>query len=326
MSLRIRAAVVLGVLLVAAVDTTAIAAEARIPRIGYLLARGPEPDIDGAFFKRLQRLGYAEGKNIVIERRFADGKFDRLPSLVRELINLKVDLIVAAPFPAALAAKNATTTIPIVMLTGGDPVGDGLVASMARPGGNVTGVSNQATDVIPKMIELFRVVVPGAARIALLINSANPIHDAYRKQFEDTASVLGVRVVIVKVAAPGEFAGAFDSAVRNRVAGVIIPQDPMFLYQRERLIEQATRRRLPIVAGFREFSTGGALMSYGRNLSDGFTRLADYVDRIVRGANPADLPVEQPTRFELVVNLKTAEALGLKIPQGLLLRADELIQ
>lgn len=326
MSLRMRTVVAFAALFIAAIDTTAIAAEARVPRIGYLLARGPLPGVDGAFFKRLQELGYTEGKNIVIERRFADGEFDRLPRLARELIDLKVDIIVAAPFPAALAAKHATTTIPIVMLTGGDPVGDGLVASMARPGGNVTGVSNQATDVIPKMIELLRVAVPGAARIALLINSANPIHDAYKKEFEDTASVLGVRVVIVNVAGPGEFAGAFDAAVRHRVAGVIIPQDPMFLYQRERLIEQATRRRLPMVAGFREFATGGALMTYGRNLSDGFTRLADYVDRILRGANPADLPIEQPTRFELVVNLKVAATLGLKIPQGLLLRADELIQ
>jgi putative ABC transport system substrate-binding protein len=322
-----RAAIVcLASVAAAGVATAAIAAEARIPRIGYLLARGSQPGIDGAFFKRLQELGYIEGKNIVIERRFADGKFDQLPRLVQELIDLKVEIIVAAPFPAAHAAKQATTTIPIVMLSGGDPVGVGLVNSMARPGGNVTGVSNQATEVIPKMLELLHAAVPDAKRIALMVNPANPIHASYRKGFEDTATALGVGAMIVHATGPGEFESAFDAAIRGRVTGVIVPQDPMFLDQRARLIEHAAKRRLPMMAPFREFTTGGGLMSYGRNLREGFVRLADYVDKILLGAKPADLPVQQPTKFEFVINLRTAKALGIEIPTELLLRADEIIR
>ena len=328
MNAWMRAAVVcLASVAAAGVATAAIAAEARIPRIGYLLARGSQPGIDGAFFKRLQELGYIEGKNIVIERRFADGKFDQLPRLVQELIDLKVEIIVAAPFPAAHAAKQATTTIPIVMLSGGDPVGVGLVDSMAKPGGNVTGISNQATDVIPKMLELLHAAVPGAARIALLVNPTNPVHESYKKVFEDTATMLGVETVVVHAAGPGEFERAFGTVVRERAAGgIIVPQDPMFFDQRERLIEHAAKRRLPIMAPFREFATGGGLMSYGRNLREGFAHLAVYVDKILKGARPGDLPVEQPTKFELVINLKTAQALGLTIPPELLVRADEMIQ
>ena len=327
MNAWMRAAIVcLASVAAAGVATAAIAAEARIPRIGYLLARGSQPGIDGAFFKRLQELGYIEGKNIVIERRFADGKFDQLPRLVQELIDLKVEIIVAAPFPAAHAAKQATTTIPIVMLSGGDPVGVGLVNSMARPGGNVTGVSNQATEVIPKMLELLHAAVPGAARIALLVNPTNPIHESYKKVFEDTATMLGVGTVVVHAAGPGEFERAFGAVVRERATGVIVPQDPMFFDQRERLIEHAAKRRLPIMAPFREFATGGGLMSYGRNLREGFARLADYVDKILRGARPADLPVEQPTEFELVVNLKTAKVLGLTLAPSVLVRANEVIR
>lgn len=326
MSLRMRTAVAFAALFIAAIDTVAIAAEARVPRIGYLLARGPLPGVDGAFFKRLQELGYTEGKNIVIERRFADGEFGRLPRLVRELIDLKVDIIVAAPFPAALAAKNATTTIPIVMLTGGDPVGDGLVSSMARPGGNMTGVSNQASEVIPKMLELLHAAAPGTKRIALMVNPANPIHASYKKGFEDTATALGVGAMIVHAAGPGEFESAFGAAMRGRATGVIVPQDPMFLDQRARLIEHAAKRRLPMMAPFREFTTGGGLMSYGRNLGEGFARLADYVDKILLGAKPADLPIEQPMEFQLVVNLKTAKALGLTLAPSVLVRADEIIR
>ena len=328
MNAWMRAAIVcLASVAAAGVATAAIAAEARIPRIGYLLARGSQPGIDGAFFKRLQELGYIEGKNIVIERRFADGKFDQLPRLVQELIDLKVEIIVAAPFPAAHAAKQATTTIPIVMLSGGDPVGVGLVNSMARPGGNVTGVSNQATEVIPKMLELLHAAVPGAARIALLVNPTNPIHESYKKVFEDTATMLGVGTVVVHAAGPGEFERAFGTVVRERTTGgIIVPQDPMFFDQRERLIEHAAKRRLPIMAPFREFATGGGLMSYGRNLREGFAHLAVYVDKILKGARPGDLPVEQPTKFELVINLKAAKALGITIPQSILIRADEVIQ
>ena len=327
MSLWIRAVVVfIASVVAAAVTTPAIAADARISRIGYLLARGSQPSIDGAFFKRLQELGHTEGKNIVIERRFADGKFDRLPRLARELIDLKVEIIVAAPFPAAQAAKQATGAIPIVMLTGGDPVGTGLVNSMARPGGNVTGVSNQATDAIPKMLELLHAAAPAAARIALLVNPDNPIHRPTEAVFEETAAALGVGAVVVHATGPGEFERAFDAAIRDRAGGVIVPQDPMFFDQRRRLIELAARRRLPMMAPFREFATGGGLMSYGRNLREGFARLADYVDKILLGAKPADLPIEQPTEFELVVNLKTAKALGLTLAPSVLVRADEIIR
>lgn len=297
-----------------------------IPKIGYLLARGPDPSIDNAFFDGLRDLGYVEGKNIIIERRFAQGVFERLPQLVAELMELKVKVIVAAPFPAARAAKEATETIPIVMLTGGDPVAAGLVTSLARPGGNLTGVSNQGADIMPKMLELLHEMAPAAARIAVLVNPENPMHDPFRKELEAAAQKLRISLVYLKASTAGDFGSAVAEAVRRGAAGLIVPQDPVFFNERARLIELAAHHRLPMMAPFREFTTGGGLTSYGRDLREGFRRMAAYVDKILKGARPGDLPVEQPTKFELVINLKAAKALGITIPPELLVRADEMIQ
>lgn len=296
-----------------------------IPKIGYLLARGPDPSIDNAFFNGLRDLGYVEGKNIIIERRFAQGVFERLPQLVAELIELKVKVIVAAPFPAARAAKEATETIPIVMLTGGDPVAAGLVASLARPGGNLTGVSNQGADIMPKMLELLHEMAPAAARIAVLVNPENPMHDPFRKELEATAQKLRIGLVYLKASNAGDFGPAVAEAVRRGAAGLIVPQDPVFFNQRARLIELAAHHRLPMMAPFREFTTGGGLTSYGRDLREGFRRMAAYVDKILKGAKPGDIPVEQPTKFELVINLKTAKTLGLTLSPAVLVRANETI-
>lgn len=297
-----------------------------MPKIGYLLARGPVPSIDNAFFNGMRDLGYMEGKNILIERRFANGVFERLPHLVQELVDLKVDVIVAAPYPAALAARDGTSKVPIVMLTGGDPVKAGLVASLARPGGTVTGVSNQAADVMPKMLELLREMVPAAERVAVLMNPENPMHEPFRRELETAARVLRTELIYVQAGAAAEFADAFREAARRGARGLIVPQDPVFFNHRDRAIALAAQHRLPMMAPFREFPTSGGLASYGRNLADGFRRMASYVDKILRGADPGVLPIEQPTTFEFVVNLKTAAALNIVIPSALLLRADEAIR
>jgi putative ABC transport system substrate-binding protein len=297
-----------------------------IPRIGYLLARGPDPSIDDAFFGGMRELGYVEGKNIIIERRFAQGVFERLPQLAAELADLKVKVIVAAPFPAARAAKEATETIPIVMLTGGDPVAAGLVASLARPGGNLTGVSNQGADIMPKMLELLHEMASAAARIAVLVNPENPMHDPFRKELEATAQKLRISLVYLKASNAGDFGPAMAEGVRRGATGLIVPQDPVFFNQRAHLIDLAAHHRLPMMAPFREFTTGGGLTSYGRNLGEGFRRMATYVDKILKGARPGDLPIEQPTTFEFLVNLRTAKALGLTLAPSVLVRADVIIR
>lgn len=297
-----------------------------IPKIGYLLARGQDPSIDNAFFNGLRDLGYVEGKNIIIERRFAQGVFERLPQLVAELTELKVKVIVAAPFPAARAAKEATGTIPIVMLTGGDPVAAGLVTSLARPGANLTGVSNQGADIMPKMLELLHDMVPAAVRIAVLVNPENPMHDPFRKELEAAAQKLRISLVYLKASNAGDFGPAVAEAVCRGAAGLIVPQDPVFFNQRARLIELVAHYRLPMMAPFREFTTGGGLTSYGRDLREGFRRMAAYVDKILKGAGPGDLPIEQPTQFHLVINLKTAKTLGLTLSPAVLVRANEIIR
>ncbi len=323
----IRAGVAAAIALAAFVGAGPGAAEAapKTHRIGYLLARGPDARIDEAFFRGLNELGYVEGRNIVIEQRFAHGSFERLPQLVQELVGLRVDVIVAAPFPAAQAAKRGTSTVPIVMLAGGDPVAAGLVASLARPGGNVTGVSNEAGDVMPKMLELLREIVPAARRIAVLHNPGNPMHVPFREQLDAAARSLGVHLIYAPAGDAAAFEGAIREAVGQGAAGLIVPQDPVFFNQRGRLIEVATRARLPMMAPFREFAQAGGLASYGRNLAEAFRRMATYVDKILRGADPGALPVELPTTFELVVNLDAARTLGLRISPSLLLRADEVI-
>ncbi len=280
--------------------------------------------LDG-FREGLRELGYKEGRNITIEYRWAEGRLDRLPQLATELVQLKVDVLVTAGSPGIRAAKQATTTIPIVMAAGGDPVGSGYVASLARPGGNITGLSNLAEDLVAKLLELLKNAVPGVSRVAVLSNPANPAHASFRRVIQSAARTMGVTLLPVDARGPHEFDGAFATMIRERAGGLVELPDPMFLTERNRLTDLAAQNRLPAIYGFREHAAAGGLMAYGVNLRDSYRRAAAFVDKILRGAKPGDLPIEQPSKFEFVINLKTAKALGLTIPQSLLVRADEII-
>ena len=255
-------------------------------------------------------------------------KYDRLPDLAAELVRLKVvDVIVATPTPPAAAAKNATGTIPIVMIAVGDPVGQGLIASLARPCGNVTGLSfSVGLEIIGKQLELLKETVPKVRRVAILSNPANPFHPLAIKEVKVAARSLGVQLQLLEARGPNEFDGAFAAMAKERVGALLVVTDPLFFLHRTRLADLAAKSRLPAAHGVREHVEAGSLMSYGPSLPDLSRRAATFVDKILKGAKPADLPVEQPTKFELVVNLKTAKALGLTIPQSILIRADEVIR
>ena len=301
----------------------------RISRIGYLSAgsaTSSNPRLIEAFRQGLRELGWVEGQNLVIEYRWAEGRFDRLPDLAAELVRLKADLIVAAPAPPALAAKNATGTIPIVFMGAGDPVGQGLVASLARPGGNVTGLSyGVGSSIFAKDLELLKEAVPKVRRVAVLFNPASPIKHII-SEVKDAGRSLGLQLQLVEARGPGEFDGAFAAMARERAGALFVVQDPAFSSHRAQLVDLAAKNRLPTILTQREDAEAGGLMSYGPRLSDLWRRAATYVDKILKGARPTDLPVEQPTKFELVINLKTAKTLGLIIPPSLLQRADEVIQ
>ena len=300
----------------------------RVPRIAYLGTRTPSDFGLIAFRQGLRELGWVEGQNLVIEYRFADGRLDRLPALAAELARLKADILVVHSTPGASAAKSATEAIPVVMISVGDPVGLGLIASLARPGGNLTGLSYSAfgLEIIGKQLELFKEAIPKIRRVAILSNGANPIQPLAIKEVNVAARSLAVQVQVLEVRGPNEFDNAFSTMAKQRVGGLLVVPDSMFVFQRTRLADLAARTGLPAVYGWREHAEAGGLMSYGPDLSDLFRRGATYVDKILKGAKPADLPVEQPTKFELVINLKTAKALGLTIPQSLLLRADQVIE
>ena len=300
----------------------------KVFRIGVL---SPGPATGAGFPTRLREslreLGYVEGLNLAIEWRDAGGKTERFDDLAAELVRLKVDVIVALVPGATLAAKRATASIPIVMMNTPDPVQLGLVVSLGRPGGNVTGTTTLSTDLSIKQLELLKEAVPRAMRIGVLWNPSNPWHPLALKGVEPGARSLGVQLQTLKVRDPEEFENAFAAMTRERAGAVLVLADPMMFFQRTRLVDLAAKRRLPVMyGGTRAFVEVGGLMSYWANEADLYRRVGSYVDRILKGANPADLPVEQPTRFELVINLKTAKALGLTIPQSLLQRADEVIQ
>ncbi len=307
-----------------------LAAQAQPPpgktaRIGYLTFRSGPSHLDEAFRQGLRDLGYIEGQNMAIEYRWAEFKPDRASTLAAELVRLKVDVIVSSGgSAAALAAKKATGTIPIVFTTG-DPVRTGLVPSLDRPGGNLTGVSVLTTELNVKRLELLKDAVPGASRVAVLSNPVNPAHVVVMKDLEDTARKLRVKLQVLEVRERQEIETAFAAMARERAEALLVAADPMFLAQRERIVELAAKHRLPAVFEFREFAEAGGLLSYGTNLPEMYRRLATYVDKILKGAKPGDLPIEQPTKFELVVNLKTAKALGLTVPRFLLDRADQVI-
>ena len=272
---------------------------------------------------------YVDGRSVVIEYRDAEGKYDRLPARAAELVALKVDVIVAADTPAALAAKQATRTLPIVFIGAGDPVTIGLVTSLARPGGNVTGLSLLAPELVGKRLELLKQAVPGVGRVAALWQPGfvgERTEKDMLKEVEVTARALGVRLQFVEARGPADFDRAFSDMTRARADALTVLGSAMFANERRRVVDLAAKNRLPGVYGFREYVDAGGLMAYGPNVADLFQRAATYADKILKGAKPGDLPVEQPTKFELVLNLKTAKALGLTIPQSVLVRADQVIE
>ena len=302
---------------------------AKPPRIG-LLAPGSASDASlrlEAFLQGLRERGLIEGENVVIEYRWGGGRLDRLPDLAAELVRLKVDAIFAPASAATIAAQNATKTMPIVTATFGDPVGRGTIASLARPGGNVTGLSySVGPEISSKQLELLKEVVPKVSRVAVLGNPDNPPYGAFLREAEVAGRSLGVQLQVLEARGPNDFDRAFAAMVKQRAGALLVLAEPVSLLHRTPLAELAAKNRLPAIYGFREYVEAGGLLAYGPNLSDLWRRAATYVDKILKGARPGDLPVEQPTKFELVINLKTAKALGLTIPPSLLGRADEVIQ
>jgi len=298
----------------------------KVARIGCL-AGGSRRNNFELFRQELEHLGYIDGRNIGFEYRFAESDLARLPQLAAELVSLKVDIIVASPTPAAVAAKQVTDAIPIVMVNAGDPVGLGLVESLARPGGNVTGLAfSVALETLGKALELLKDTVPNLNRVAVLLNPANPAHSLAKKQVEVAAAGSGVQLQLLEVRGPGDFPNAFAAMAQERAGAVIIVPDVLSVENAKQLAELAVSTGLPSMHGFREEVEAGGLISYGPNLTQPFRHAAAFVDKILKGVKPADLPVQQPTKFELVINLKTARVLGLTIPPTLLARADEVIE
>ncbi len=302
----------------------------KVWRIGLLLGGSPSfaPALERVetFQQGLSKRGYVEGKNLAIEYRWAEGKPERFPGFAVDLVRLKVDVIVAATTPAALAAKNATETLPIVMVVIADPVGSGLVRSLARPGGNVTGLSFLAADLGPKQLQLLKEVVPEISRVAVLWLPTNPGHVFILRGLEAVAPTLRVTLQRLEIRGPEEFEGAFAAMSKERAGGLIVLPEPLLTRHGDRLAELAAKHRMPAVYGVVDHVSAGGLMAYAVDDRDNWRRAAAYVDKILNGAKPAELPVEQPTKFDLIINLKTAKALGLTIPQSLLQRADQVIE
>ncbi len=300
----------------------------KVHRIGFLGNSTPalETNLVGPFREGLREFGYIEGRNILIEYRWAEGKYERFPPLIGELIALKVDVIVTAGTPAALAVKRATAAIPLVMVAVGDPVGTGLVASLALPGGNATGLTSIAPDLEGKRLEMLNAIVPKLSQVAILWNPDNAFHLKAEKEARAAAQALRVHVYSVGVRTAEDLDRAFDTILRERPGAFIMLADRIFLHDRARIVDFAARNRLPAVYAYRELVEAGGLMSFGPNYADMHRRAATYVDKILKGAKPSDLPVELPTKFEFVINLKSAKALGLAVPQTVLLLADEVIQ
>lgn len=316
-----------------AILATPLAAEAqpagRMPRIGVIMQgippgeAGDELDV---FRQGLRDLGYVEGQTVALEVRWGEHQHERFPALAADLVQRPVDLIVAAGASPARAAQHATTTIPIVMLVGIDPVTQGLVASLARPGGNITGLTVMTRELSGKRLGLLQEAVPGLSHVALLVDAGNPNRQVLLDDHEAAARVLGVKLLPLEVRGPDEFVGAFQAATQGQAQALLMAQGALFLRQRVRLAELALASRLPTMSGETGYAEAGGLMHYGPDIPGSFRRVAVYVDKILKGAQPADLPVEQPTTFELVINRKTAQALGLTIPSVLLFQANKVIQ
>jgi putative tryptophan/tyrosine transport system substrate-binding protein len=296
--------------------------------VGILSAGGGgvQTALNAAFSDGLREWGWVEGKNVVFENRNAEDRLERLPELAADLVRLKVDVIAAAGTLAPLAAKQATATIPIVMTTAGDPLGSGLVASLARPGGNVTGLSLMVPDLGAKRLELLKELLPRLSRVAVLWNAANPYSALVYKETQAGGRTLGIDVQSLDVRGPDDFDGTFEAARRLRPDALITVEDPLTASYRKHIADFAAGQQLPSLHGIREFVAAGGLISYGANLADLSRRAAYYVDKIFKGAKPADLPVQQPTKFEMVINAQTARMLGLELPPTLIARADEVIE
>jgi ABC-type uncharacterized transport system substrate-binding protein len=304
------------------------AQQSAIPLIGIINAGSAASTAKGyeAFRSELRRLGYVEGSNIRFEFRFADGFLDRLPRLVEEMIRLNPAIIVSAPVPANMAVHQATKTIPIVMSTGADPVGFGLVQSLSHPGGNVTGLTNFAEALASKQLDLMRELRPGLTRVAVLVNVENPLHVPQWRETQDAAAQASIALVPYEFHKPGDFEAAFTAFVQAKAEALLVPPDTTFASYRARIAELAVKARLPAIFANRLSAEAGGLLSYGPDPVENYRHAAVYVDKILKGAKPADLPVERPTRIELVINLKTAKAIGMDVPPALLARADEVIE
>jgi putative ABC transport system substrate-binding protein len=316
--------------LTAPLGTAAAESPEKMPRVGYI---SPGSSSDPARLRRfeafrqgLRELGYVEGQSIVLEPRWAEGKYDRYPGLAADLVRLKVDVIVASGGAATLAVKQATRTIPIVMSVVIDPVGSGLVPSLAHPGGNLTGTSMMAPDLVGKQLEVLKEVVPKVLRVALLWNPANPGSASQLREAEAVARALKVGLQTLEARNPQEIDSAFAAMTKERAAALMVLVDAIFTNQVRQIADLAAKRRLPSIYGQREYAEAGGLMVYSSNPFELERRAATFVDKLLKGAKPADLPIEQPSKFELVINLKTAKALGLTLPSSVLLRADQVIE
>ena len=303
----------------------------KVRRIGFLGAFSrptlSNPDVYyDAFTQGMRELGYVEGKNLVIEWRFADGIYERLAGLAAELVQMKVEVIATHSTAATKAAQRATSTIPIVTAAVSDPIGGGFAASLARPGGNITGFSVIAVDVSPKRLELLKTMMPAVSRIAVLVNPGNQAKPVVLKSVQAAAQQAGIQILAVDARTPEEIERGFAMMTSKRAEAVIIMNDAFFIQQRRQISELAARHRMPLMSPYREYVAAGGLMSYGQDLTDFYRRAATYVDKILRGAKPGELPIEQPTKIHLAINRNTAKALGINIPQELLLRADEVIE
>ena len=328
-----RRAVSRGILLALLAAPLATAAQpgGTVYRIGFLgntpITKDPASQrFYHAFVQALREAGWVEGQNTIIERRYSDGHMERFPDLAAELARLNVDVIVTSSVPAARAAKRATTTIPIVAIGMSDPVGAGLVASLARPGGNITGSATLFPELAAKRLALFKETLPKSSRVAVLKNAANPGNLLIWKEVQVAGRALGVTVYAIDVPGPDDVEGGLGAMIKDRPQGLLVLDDPLFVPHRTSIVKFAAKHKLPAIYPFREYAEAGGLMAYSVNLLDLARHAATSVDKILRGAKPADLPIEQPTTFELVINLRTARALGLTIPQTVLQRADRIIQ
>ena len=305
-------------------------AQDKVWRVGFLYVGSRQSALDtgryNAFVQGMRELGYAEGKNLLIETRFGDGKIERLPGFAAELVQSKVDVIVATGSPAYTALRYATATIPVVVTVTADPVIEGLAASLARPGGNITGLSDTASDLGPKQLELLMAMVPQMSRVGVLLNPDNLSHPTQMKRLMLAAQKLGVQVVLAEAGTVADIDSGFDSLARQRADAVILFGDTFFVQQVQQIAQTALKYRKPSTYSIREYPRAGGLMSYGADIVENFRRAAIYVDKLLKGARAGELPFEQPTKYSLAISLKTAKALGLTISQSLLVRADEVIQ